>query len=46
MLVNEQGTIGVIFLTNADVYSNDDLTEKMGDQLASIRLSFFECFEN
>ena len=45
MLVNEQGTIGVLFLTNADVYSNDDLTKKMGDKLASIRMSLFECFE-
>lgn len=46
MLVNEQGTIGVIFLTNGDAYSNDDLTKKMGDTLADIRMSLFECFEN
>ena len=46
MLVNEEGTIGVIFLTNADTYSNDDLTKKMGDTLADIRMSFFECFES
>ena len=45
MLVNEQGTHGVIILTMADVLSDGQLAQTFGHRLASIRMSFFECFK-
>ena len=46
MLINEQGTIGVIMLTMADVFSDDQLTKNFGDAMAELRMSLFECFES
>lgn len=45
MLINEDGTVGVIILTMADVYSDDRSTKVFSRKFADIRMSFFECFE-
>jgi hypothetical protein len=45
MLVNEQGTIGMIFLTNADVYPENDLSIRIRTTIENIQMSLFDCFE-
>ena len=46
ILVNEEGTIGIVFLTMADVLSNDELRKEMADRLGYIRRSLFKCFDH
>jgi hypothetical protein len=45
MLVNEQGTIGSIVLTNADIYPDNDVSMKIRGTLNDIQMSLFSCFE-
>ena len=45
MLINEKGNVGVIMLTNADVFPDTDLTLKIAKSLNDIRLMLFNCFE-
>jgi hypothetical protein len=45
MLVNGQGTVGMIFLTNADVYPDNDLSMTIRATLENIQMSLFACFE-
>lgn len=44
MLINEQGTIGIIVLTNADVYPDNDLSVKIRATIENIHMSLFSCF--
>ncbi|CAF3936833.1 unnamed protein product, partial [Rotaria sp. Silwood1] len=46
MFINEQGDIGVIVLTNADLYANNEDSVKTKQALDKIRMSLFSCFEN
>jgi len=45
LLVNEQGTVGMIFLTNADVYPDNDSSWRIHATLENIQMSLFACFE-
>ncbi|CAF2853194.1 unnamed protein product [Rotaria sp. Silwood2] len=45
MVINEQGNIGVIFLTNGDVSANNEDSIKMMHAWNTIRISLFNCFE-
>ncbi len=45
MLVNEQGTVGMIFLTNADVNPDNDSSMRIRATLENIPMSLFACFE-
>ena len=46
MLINEQGTIGIILLTNGDAYPLNDVSVRVGATLENIHMSLFHCFEN
>jgi hypothetical protein len=45
MLINEQGTVGTIILTNTDVYPDNDSSIKIRATLDDIQMSLFACFE-
>jgi CubicO group peptidase (beta-lactamase class C family) len=45
MLINEKGDLGMIILTNADIYPDNDISRKIGTTLNKIRLALFDCFE-
>ncbi|CAF1166839.1 unnamed protein product [Adineta steineri] len=46
MLINEQGTIGIIVLTNADVSPHNDISIRTRGKIEDIQMSLFSCFEN
>ncbi|CAF4175181.1 unnamed protein product [Adineta steineri] len=46
MLINEQGTIGIIVLTNADVSPDNDISIRTRGKIEDIQMSLFSCFEN
>ena len=46
MVINEKGDIGVIILTNADLYADSDLSIKIFSTLSNIRGALFDCFES
>ncbi|CAF1213250.1 unnamed protein product [Adineta steineri] len=46
MLINEQGTIGIIVLTNADVSLDNDVSIRTRGKIEDIQMSLFSCFEN
>ncbi len=45
MLINEQGTVGIIVLTNANVYPDNDSSMRIRGTLENIQMSLFYCFE-
>jgi CubicO group peptidase (beta-lactamase class C family) len=45
MFINEKGDIGVIILTNADIYPNDTLSDDIYLTLSDIQHALFDCFE-
>jgi CubicO group peptidase (beta-lactamase class C family) len=45
MLVNEQRTVGIILLTNADTYPDNDSSMRIRATLEDIQMSLFACFE-
>lgn len=45
MLVNEQHTIGVIILTNADTTLPTNLSQQIQDTIENIHIELFNCFE-
>jgi CubicO group peptidase (beta-lactamase class C family) len=46
MVINDKGDLGVIILTNGDIYPDNDVSIKVYTTLSDIRLSLFDCFEN
>jgi CubicO group peptidase (beta-lactamase class C family) len=46
MFMNEQGTIGVIILTNGDVTLGGTLSQTILNTIETVYVSFFDCFEN
>lgn len=46
MLVNEKGDLGVIILTNGDIYPNNNVSIEVYIARGKLRLAFFDCFEN
>ncbi|CAF2506644.1 unnamed protein product [Rotaria sp. Silwood2] len=46
MVTNENGTVGIIFLSNTDVMISNGSSMKFFDTLISILMSLFDCFEN
>ncbi|UJR07790.1 hypothetical protein I4U23_012072 [Adineta vaga] len=45
MLINEKGDIGMIILTNGDIYANTASAINIYQTINTIRLSLFDCFE-
>jgi hypothetical protein len=46
MLINEKGDLGVIILTNGDIYPDNDVSKNVYIARGKLRLAFFDCFEN
>jgi CubicO group peptidase (beta-lactamase class C family) len=46
MLINEKGDLGVIILTNGDVYPDNDVSVMVYTAIRNIQLALFDCFEN
>ncbi|CAF1396192.1 unnamed protein product [Rotaria sordida] len=46
MVINEQDTIGIIFLSNTDAMISNDVSMKFYDTVMGIVLSLFDCFES
>jgi len=46
MLINEKGDLGVIILTNGDIYPVNDVSVKVYKTISNIILALFDCFEN
>jgi CubicO group peptidase (beta-lactamase class C family) len=45
VLVNEQGNVGMIFLTNADIIPDNDSSMRIRATLENIQMALFDCFE-
>jgi hypothetical protein len=45
MLINENHTVGVIVLTNADANAPIDLTRQIFEIIENTHMSLFECFQ-
>jgi CubicO group peptidase (beta-lactamase class C family) len=46
MLINEKGDLGVIILTNGDIYPANDVSLKVYTTISNNILALFDCFEN